>query len=162
MQLLVERESMRERLRRSGLRATGPRLAVLHALERVGPHADADAVASEARHHGRISTQAVYDGLNALVRVGLVRRIEPAGHAALYELRVGDNHHHLICRRCGRTQDVDCVVGSAPCLEPSDAAGFEVDEAEVTFWGVCPACRHAEATKNGVVKIPEKGLSNLE
>lgn len=133
--------SGRDRLREAGLRATSPRLAVLDALARVGPHADAEAVASEARGQAPISTQAVYDGLAVLTRVGLVRRIEPAGHPARYELRTGDNHHHLVCRRCGRTEDVDCVVGAAPCLSASKAHGFAIDEAEVTFWGLCPECR---------------------
>lgn len=87
-----------------------------------------------------VSTQAVYDVLDALTAAGLARRIEPAGHPARYEARVGDNHHHLVCRGCGATTDVDCVHGLAPCLTPSDVAGFVVDEAEVTFWGLCPGC----------------------
>lgn len=132
---------LRERVRQSGLRATGPRLAVLRALEATGPHADADDIARAARQDGAISTQAVYDSLAALTRVGIVRRIEPAGHPARFELRAGDNHHHLVCRRCGLTRDVDCAVGAAPCLTPNDGAGFLIEEAEVTFWGLCPACR---------------------
>ncbi|RYG84097.1 transcriptional repressor [bacterium] len=133
----------RERLRGAGLRATGPRLAVLRALETTGPHADADDVAQAVRREGKISVQAVYDGLAVLTLVGLVRRIEPAGHPARFELRAGDNHHHVVCRRCGTMRDVDCVVGAAPCLEPSDLAGFAVDEAEITFWGLCPDCQPA-------------------
>ncbi len=87
---------------------------------------------------GKVSTQAVYDVLKACVSAGLVRRIEPAGSAALFETRIGDNHHHLVCRRCGAVTDVDCTVGHAPCLEPSQTAGFVVDEAEIVFWGLCP------------------------
>lgn len=129
-----------ERLRAAGLRVTEPRVAVLRAVLNA-PHADADAIARSARARlGSLSVQAVYDNLAALSAAGLIRRIEPAGHPARYEARVGDNHHHVVCRRCGRTEDVDCVVGSAPCLDPGHAAGFRVDEAEVTFWGLCPVC----------------------
>ncbi|RKT52081.1 Fur family transcriptional regulator [Saccharothrix australiensis] len=134
----------RELLKDAGLRITAPRLAV---LEWLGghPHSTADQVAEGVRARlGAVSTQAVYDVLNACSRTGLLRRIEPAGHPARYERRTGDNHHHLVCRRCGRTEDVDCVHGSAPCLEPSDTVGFTVDEAEVLFWGLCPDCRTPE------------------
>ena len=131
---------MRERIKAAGLRVTGPRLAVLEALQEAGPHSDADAIAAAARAKASISTQAVYDGLSALARVGIVRRIEPAGHPARYELRAGDNHHHVVCRRCGLTRDVDCAVGAAPCLVASDDSGFVIDEAEITFWGLCPEC----------------------
>ena len=131
----------RERLRAAGLRATKPRIAVLTWLAG-NPHSTADQVASAVRHAiGSVSTQAVYDVLNACTASGLIRRIEPAGHPARYETRIADNHHHLVCRACGRTEDVDCVHGSAPCLAPSGTAGYEVDEAEVVFWGVCPDCR---------------------
>jgi Fe2+ or Zn2+ uptake regulation protein len=131
------------RLRTVGLRVTRPRIAVLDVLDR-HPHVDAETIASAARAvHPSISSQAVYGVLRALVGGGLARRIEPAGAPALYELRVGDNHHHLVCRECGVVADVDCVVGSAPCLAPSDAAGFEVDEAEVVFWGLCADCQVA-------------------
>jgi len=132
-----------DRLRQAGLRVTRPRLAVLDVLvER--PHVDADTIATAARAvHPSISPQAVYGVLRALVGGGLARRIEPAGGPALYELRVGDNHHHLVCRECGTVADVDCVVGAAPCLTPSDAAGFAVDEAEVVFWGICARCQVA-------------------
>ncbi|WP_138759810.1 Fur family transcriptional regulator [Modestobacter altitudinis] len=132
-----------DRLRQAGLRVTRPRLAVLDVLvER--PHVDAETIATAARAvHPSISPQAVYGVLKALVGSGLARRIEPAGGPALYELRVGDNHHHLVCRECGRVADVDCVVGAAPCLAPSDAAGFVVDEAEVVFWGLCADCQVA-------------------
>jgi Fur family ferric uptake transcriptional regulator len=131
----------RELLKDAGLRITAPRIAVLEWLAG-HPHATADAVAEGVRARlGSVSTQAVYDVLNACSRTGLLRRIEPAGHPARYETRTGDNHHHLVCRDCGRTEDVDCVHGAAPCLEPSDTVGFAVDEAEVLFWGLCPDCR---------------------
>jgi len=133
-----------QRLREAGLRATAPRAAVLAALEDVAPHrahlSAAEVIDAVRPRLGGVSVQGVYDCLDALVSAGLAQRIEPAGHPARYEARVGDNHHHLICRRCGATSDVDCVVGAPPCLQPSDAAGFLVDEAEVTFWGLCPAC----------------------
>jgi Fur family ferric uptake transcriptional regulator len=128
-------------LRAAGLRVTGPRIAVLATVVAT-PHLDVDSIAVEVRagELGKISTQAVYDVLRALVTAGLVRRLEPAGSPTRYEARVGDNHHHLVCRDCGRVVDVDCATGPAPCLEPSDTAGFVVDEAEVTYWGSCPAC----------------------
>jgi Fe2+ or Zn2+ uptake regulation protein len=132
-----------DQLRQAGLRVTRPRLAVLDVLVEHS-HVDAETIATAARAvHPSISPQAVYGVLKALVGGGIARRIEPAGGPALYELRVGDNHHHLVCRECGVVADVDCVVGSAPCLAPSDAAGFEVDEAEVVFWGLCADCQVA-------------------
>lgn len=132
----------RQCLRQAGLRVTSPRLAVLAALQELAPHQNVDAIAAAARARlGTLSTQTVYDSLRLLVEAGIVRRIEPAGSPALFELRAGDNHHHLVCRRCGKTQDVDCVVGEAPCLQPSDVHGFSIDEAEVTFWGLCPECQ---------------------
>jgi len=128
-------------LREAGLRVTAPRLAVLDVLA-ARPHADADAVARAVRDRlGTVSTQAVYDVLNALNAAGLLRRFQPAGSAARYERRVGDNHHHVVCRVCGAVQDVDCVVGEAPCLTPASMPGFVVDEAEVTWWGTCSECR---------------------
>jgi len=128
-------------LRASGLRVTGPRLAVLTSV-REGDHARADEIAARARARlGSISTQAVYDVLHALAVAGLVRRIEPAGSAARFEARVGDNHHHLVCRVCGAVADVDCAVGAAPCLVPESASGYLVDKADVTYWGRCPACQ---------------------
>ncbi|MBF6335304.1 transcriptional repressor [Nocardia abscessus] len=131
----------REWLRSAGLRVTAPRLAVLNAVV-ARPHSDADTVAATVREAlGSVSTQAVYDVLHACVRAGILRRIEPAGSSALYETRIGDNHHHLVCRSCGAVADVDCAVGAAPCLDPSDAHGFVIDEAEVVFWGLCPTCR---------------------
>ena len=128
-------------LRSASLRVTRPRTAVLAALgER--PHADADAVAGAVRDRlGAVSTQAVYDVLRALTDAGLVRRIEPAGSPARYELRVGDNHHHVVCRHCGAIADVDCATGVRPCLDASESHGFVIDEAEVTYWGTCPECR---------------------
>jgi Fur family transcriptional regulator, stress-responsive regulator len=129
-----------EILRYHGVQVTAQRLAVLHAVA-ARPHVTADVVAEMARSEiGAISKQSVYDALSTLVDAGIVRRIEPAGSAARYETRVGDNHHHLVCRGCGAVVDVDCAVGAAPCLTAADAAGYTVDEAEVTFWGACPTC----------------------
>jgi Fur family ferric uptake transcriptional regulator len=129
------------RLRDAGLRVTAPRLAVLGAV-RERPHATVEEIAAGARERaGTVSIQAVYDVLRALAKAGLARRIEPAGSPARYEARVGDNHHHLVCRVCGDVADVDCAVGHAPCLSPGDAAGYVVDEADVTYWGICPACQ---------------------
>ena len=128
-------------LRGRGLRVTRPRLAVLEVLSE-GGHLDVDQIAVRVRERlDSVSTQAVYDVLGALARVGLARRIEPAGSPALYEARTGDNHHHVVCRGCGAVGDVDCVVGDAPCLEPSSRGGFVIDEADVTFWGLCSACQ---------------------
>ena len=141
-------------LRQAGLRVTAPRVAVLSEL-RVGQHLTADQVAVGVRGRvGPISTQAVYDVLAALTRAGLLRRIEPAGSATRYETRVGDNHHHVVCRGCGAIADVDCAVGEPPCLDPPDAGGFLVDEAEITFWGICPACQTAGSKR--AVPEPEK------
>lgn len=127
-------------LRSHGLQVTAQRLAVLRAVaER--PHVTADGVVEVARAEiGAISRQSVYDALGVLAEKGLVRRIQPIGSPALYEDRVGDNHHHLICRGCGVVVDVDCAVGTTPCLTAADNAGFEIDEAEVVYWGHCPAC----------------------
>ncbi|HYZ80563.1 MAG TPA: Fur family transcriptional regulator [Solirubrobacteraceae bacterium] len=128
-------------LREAGMRVTAPRVAVLSEV-RAGQHLTAEQVAAGVRGRvGPISTQAVYDVLSALTGAGLLRRIEPAGSATRYETRVGDNHHHMVCRRCGAIADVDCVVGDTRCLSPSEAGGFIVDEAEVTFWGLCPNCQ---------------------
>ncbi len=128
-------------LRAAGLRITASRLAVLSAVAN-GKHVTAEEVAVSVRDRvGSISTQAVYDVLGALTRAGLVRRIEPAGSPARYETRVADNHHHLVCRSCGAIVDVDCVIGEPPCVLPSDASGYVVDETEVTFWGICPTCQ---------------------
>ena len=127
-------------LREHNVPITAQRLAVLRAVSS-RPHATADAIAEEVRTEiGAISRQAVYNALGMLVEKGLIRRIQPAGSAALYEDRIGDNHHHLICRTCGTTADVDCAVGNAPCLSASNNSGFRIDEAEVIYWGTCPAC----------------------
>jgi Fe2+ or Zn2+ uptake regulation protein len=131
------------RLRVAGLRVTSARLAILEAV-RAGNHPGAEDIARAVRERiGHISVQAVYEALGALTRAGLLRRIEPAGSPARYERRIGDNHHHIVCRRCGAIADVDCAVGHAPCLEPAASAGYTIDEAEVTFWGLCDQCRQA-------------------
>ncbi len=129
-----------ELLRRHGVQVTAQRLAVLAAVSS-RPHCTADDVAKVVRVEiGVISRQAVYDALAVLADTGLIRRIQPARSPARYEDRTGDNHHHLICRSCGRMVDVDCAVGAAPCLTPADASGYEIDEAEVIYWGCCPEC----------------------
>ncbi len=130
-------------LRERGVQITAQRLAVLRVVSAL-PHATADEIAEAVRTEiGAVSRQAVYDTLRLLVEKGLVRRIQPAGSPARFEDRVGDNHHHLICRTCGRTVDVACGLGAAPCLTVDDDRGFEIDEAEVIYWGRCPACRTA-------------------
>ncbi|MBB4717557.1 Fur family transcriptional regulator [Streptomyces luteogriseus] len=135
-----------EELRGAGLRVTAARVALLEAV-RDGDHLGAESIASEVRGRvGHISVQAVYEGLHALTAAGLIRRLDPPGSPALYEGRVGDNHHHLVCRSCGAVADVDCAVGHAPCLTASDDRGFAVDEAEVIYWGLCPACSTAGST----------------
>jgi Fur family ferric uptake transcriptional regulator len=127
-------------LRAASLRVTRPRLAVLSALHD-HPHVDTDRVTALVRSdHPTVSHQAIYDVLRALTDAGLVRRIQPAGATARYERRVGDNHHHVVCRSCGAIADVDCAVGHAPCLTASDDHGFVVEEAEVVYWGTCPDC----------------------
>ena len=127
-------------LRQRGIQITAQRLAVLRSVAR-HPHATADDIAEAARTAiGSISMQSVYDALALLVAEGLIRRIQPAGSAARFECRVGDNHHHLICRHCGRMVDVDCAAGVAPCLAAADDKGYEIDEAEVIYWGRCPGC----------------------
>lgn len=128
-------------IRGAGLRCTPQRLAVLDALRAEQRHLRVDEVTAIVRHRlGAISGQAVYDALGALTGAGLARRLEPGASPALYEARTGDNHHHLVCRHCGSVSDVDCVVGAAPCLAPSPANGYVIDEAEITFWGTCPTC----------------------
>jgi Fe2+ or Zn2+ uptake regulation protein len=127
-------------LRGASLRVTRPRVAVLAAVHE-RPHADTSSIIDRVREDlGDVSHQAVYDVLRALTAAGLVRRIHPPGSVARYESRVGDNHHHLVCRSCGEIADVDCAVGSAPCLTVADPHGFVLDEAEVIYWGVCPGC----------------------
>ncbi|TVT43931.1 transcriptional repressor [Amycolatopsis rhizosphaerae] len=133
-------------LRGAALRVTRPRVAVLSAVHG-HPHADTDSILGVVRETlGGVSHQAVYDILRALTGAGLLRRIEPPGLVARYEARVGDNHHHLVCRSCGVIADVDCAVGTAPCLTASDDHGFAIDEAEVIYWGLCPACTTATSS----------------
>ena len=137
-----------ELLRTHGVQVTAQRLAIMRAVSS-RPHATADELADDVRSViGSISRQAVYDTLGVLVDKNLVRRIQPAGSAARFENRVGDNHHHLICRSCGRTFDIDCAVGDVPCLTADDDHGFAIDEAEVIYWGHCPSCRMATTGDN--------------
>ncbi|MBP3222546.1 MAG: transcriptional repressor [Actinomycetaceae bacterium] len=129
-----------ERLHQAGLRVTEPRLAVLREATR-GKHVSADDLRRlVTRHIGSVSTQAVYDIVHALTEVGILREIKPKGSVALYEIDNGDNHHHLVCRICGRIENVPCAVGFMPCLEASDDHSFDIDEAEVIYWGYCPQC----------------------
>lgn len=132
-------------LRAVSLRVTRPRVAVLSAV-RERPHADTDAIIGAVRATtGEVSHQAVYDVLRALTAAGLVRRIQPSGSVARYEARIGDNHHHVVCRVCGAIADVDCATGAAPCLTASEDHGFAIDEAEVIYWGTCSGCRAVPA-----------------
>jgi len=136
-------------LRQHGLQVTAQRLAIMQAVSS-RPHATADELIDDVRAViGSISRQAVYDTLGVMVDKNLIRRIQPARSAARYEDRVGDNHHHLICRGCGTMFDIDCAVGEAPCLTADDDHGFEIDEAEVIYWGRCPSCRKAAAADEG-------------
>jgi Fur family ferric uptake transcriptional regulator len=140
-----------ERLLRGALlRVTGPRVAVLRAVHD-HPHADTDSIIGVVREGlgGVVSLQAAYDVLRVLTAAGLVRRIQPAGSAARYEARVGDNHHHVVCRSCGAISDVDCAVGYTPCLTAADGSGYEIDEAEVIYWGQCPQCAAAASAVPG-------------
>ena len=133
-------------LRAAGLRVTAARVALLEAV-RDGDHLGVDALATRVRDRiGHISLQAVYDALDALTAAGLIRRIEPAGSPARFEGRIGDNHHHLVCRSCGTVTDVACAVGEAPCLTAADDHGFSIDEAEVIYWGLCPDCSTATSS----------------
>lgn len=136
-------------LREHGIPVTAQRLAVLRVVSD-RPHATVDAIVENVRSEiGAISRQAVYDALGMLVKKGLIRRIQPAGSPTLYEDRVGDNHHHVICRVCGKTADVNCAIGHAPCLTAADDSGFRIDEAEVIYWGTCPDCLAAERRDTG-------------
>jgi Fur family transcriptional regulator, stress-responsive regulator len=136
-------------LRRHGLHVTTQRLAVLRAVSDLA-HGTADDVYGAVRAEiGAVSRQAVYDALAAFTDKGLLRRIQPAGSPARYETRVGDNHHHLVCRACQRMVDVDCAVGATPCLTAADSSGYAIDEAEVIYWGRCPACGPAPAAAGG-------------
>lgn len=140
------RSEVEDLLRAAGLRVTRPRVAALAAVYE-HPHADTDSIVEVVRENlGAVSTQAVYDVLRALTAARLVRRIEPAGSVARYESRVGDNHHHVVCRSCGAIADVDCAVGEVPCLTASEDHGYSIDEAEVIYWGLCPACSSASRT----------------
>ena len=135
-------ETLEDRLRGAALRATAPRVAVLRALEAAHDHPRIDQLVERVHESGvPISVQAAYDVCDALHRSGLARRIELAGSPARFEARVGDNHHHVVCRSCGLTMDVDCAVGEAPCLDPAELHGFRISEAEVTYWGECPDCQ---------------------
>ena len=143
-------QQLAQQLRDAGMRVTAPRLAVLAALSATDRHPDVEAIKSAASDRiGSISTQAVYDVLDAFVEAGLARRLRLNAGPARYEARTGDNHHHLVCRRCGSTVDSACVVGAAPCLEPATDKGFVVDEAEVIYWGRCPECVAATAASSG-------------
>lgn len=135
-----------DELRAAGLRVTAARVALLETV-REGDHLGVEAIASGVRDRvGHVSLQAVYEALHALTAAGLVRRIEPAGSPARFEGRVGDNHHHVVCRSCGAVADVDCATGQAPCLTASADHGFSIDEAEVIYWGLCPRCSTARNT----------------
>lgn len=137
-----------ERLRFADLRVTRPRVAVLEAVHG-HPHADTETIFAAVRLAlADVSRQTVYDVLNALTAVGLVRRIQPLGLVARYESRVGDNHHHVVCRACGVINDVDCAIGATPCLSASDDRGFTIDEAEVIYWGLCPDCSSAQISRS--------------
>lgn len=137
---MARTREIEEMVRDAGLRVTRPRVAALAAVHD-HPHADTAAILDAARLQlGEVSHQAVYDVLNALTEAGLLRRIQPRGFVARYEARVGDNHHHVVCSRCGRVDDVDCATGHAPCLDASNDHGYRIDEAEVVYWGLCPDC----------------------
>ncbi len=139
------RPDLEHLLRGAGLRVTAPRLAVLDAVG-ARPHAETDQIIAAVRASAvHVSHQAVYDSLNTFAERGVVRRIQPRGTVARYELRIGDNHHHLVCRTCGSISDVDCAVGHAPCLTPAQDHGFQIDEAEVVYWGTCPTCAQPAA-----------------
>jgi len=141
-----------EELRGAGLRVTAARVALLETV-RAGDHLDVEAITSGVRERvGHVSVQAVYEALHALTAAGLVRRIEPAGSPARYERRVGDNHHHVVCRSCGAVADVDCATGDAPCLTASEDHGFVIDEAEVTYWGLCPDCSTARNSRDPYIQ----------
>ena len=147
IETLVE-EIAAARLRGASLRVTKPRVAVIKAVDRL-PHADTESVIDAVREElPDVSHQAVYDSLRVLTVVGLLRKTQPAGSLARYETRVGDNHHHLVCRSCRAVRDVDCAVGLSPCLTPSQTHGYDIDEAEVIYWGICPSCAENETSEN--------------
>lgn len=146
MTTLIDPDVAAGLLRERSMRVTAPRVAVLRELA-AHPHADVDTITRATRERlGSVSTQAVYDILAALAGIGLVRKFEPAGHPARFELELGDNHHHLVCRTCGSMTDVECAPGKAPCLEAADDHGFAIDEAEVIYWGICPSCAATAVT----------------
>jgi len=148
---------LEQQLRDADLRVTRPRVAVLRAVHG-NPHADTDTVIGEVRRElADVSHQAVYDVLRALTNAGLVRRIQPASSVARYEARVGDNHHHVVCRGCGEIADVDCAVGHAPCLTADDDHGYVIDEAEVIYWGTCPACSASSTAMDSSSKPLSEG-----
>ena len=150
----------RELLRRHGVQVTAQRLAIMRAVA-TRPHSTADVLADDVRAViGSISRQAVYDTLGLLVDKQLIRRIQPAGSAARYEDRVGDNHHHLICRGCGVMFDIDCAVGEVPCLTADDDHGFEIDEAEVVYWGRCPTCRRTSTDTASTITTTSTSNTN--
>lgn len=137
-------------LKAASMRVTQPRVAVLSAVAE-HPHADTETIISAVREgHPNVSHQAVYDSLKLFTKLGVIRQIQPQGHTARYEARVGDNHHHVVCRQCGKLADVDCAVGGAPYLHASNDHGFSIDEAEVIYWGTCPDCQAANAQKDVV------------
>ena len=140
MSTMIDPDAAAALLRARSMRVTAPRVAVLRELS-AHPHADVDTITRCTRERlGSVSTQAVYDILGALAAIGLVRKFEPAGHPARFEIELGDNHHHLVCRTCGTMIDVECAPGEAPCLDAADDHGFAIDEAEVIYWGTCPEC----------------------
>ena len=156
MEISVEQAAL---LRRHGVQVTAQRLAVLRAVSK-RPHHTATEIDSVVRDEiGAVSLQAVYDALGVLTEKGIIRRIQPAGSPARYEARVGDNHHHLICRSCGRMVDVDCAVGDPPCLRAMDDSGYEIDEAEVIYWGRCPDCVTVSRAPDGSAR--RTGLSDM-
>ncbi len=157
--MIVMHEDVGQLLREHGLQVTAQRSATIRAVSS-HPHATADELIDDVRAViGSISRQAVYDTLSVLVEKNLVRRIQPAGSAARYEDRVGDNHHHLICRGCSKMFDIDCTLGAAPCLVADEDHGFEIDEAEVIFWGRCPSCLKADAAENAAKEAARPGPS---
>ena len=146
MSTMIDPEAAAALLRARSMRVTAPRVAVLRELS-AHPHADVDTITRCTRERlGSVSTQAVYDILGALAAIGLVRKFEPAGHPARFEIELGDNHHHLVCRTCGTMIDVECAPGEAPCLDAADDHGFAIDEAEVIYWGTCPECAATPVT----------------
>jgi len=153
----VPSPELEDLLRGASLRVTRPRIAVLSAVHAL-PHADTNDIIDSVRTElGAVSNQAVYDGLRVLSDAGLVRRIQPPGSVARYESRVGDNHHHVVCRSCGLMADVDCAVGTAPCITPIEDHGFVIDEAEVIHWGLCPDCSASPTLRTP----PEPGRGSL-